>query len=473
VLSVRTPVSVRIYYEDSACNWDEDMFESLSEKLEGALKTATGQGRINELNIAETMREIRRALLDADVNYDVARDFTNRVKEKALGEKVLTSVSPGQQLVKIVYDELVYFLGGENVGIKLAKSPPTIILIAGLQGSGKTTFVGKLANYLKGQGRAPLVAAADVYRPAAVDQLKTLAASIKVPVYSIEEDGQVVKDAVRVAREAVANARRMARDVVIIDTAGRLHVDEEMMREVEEIKEAVHPHEILFVVDSMTGQDAVNTAQEFNRRLDFDGVVLTKLDGDTRGGAALSIRHVVHKPIKFASMGEKLDALTPFYPDRMAQRILGMGDVVSFVERAQEQFDEKQAQKLQKKIRSEEFNLEDFYEQLQRIKKMGSLKDLLGMIPGVGRQIRDLDVDDEAFKYIEAMIQSMTPEERRHPELINGSRRRRIALGSGVEVSDVNQLLKQFREMKKMMKTMTKLMGKGRSIDVSALMGGR
>lgn len=449
------------------------MFESLSEKLEDALKSVSGQGRINELNIAETMREIRRALLDADVNYQVARDFTEKIKEQALGEKVLTSVAPGQQLVKIVYDQLVHFLGDEHVGIEMAQRPPTIILVAGLQGSGKTTFCGKLANYYKGKGRAPMLAAADVYRPAAVEQLKTLAESIKVPVYSIEEDGAVVQDAVRVAREAVEQARRTARDILIIDTAGRLHVDERMMQEVQDIKNAVQPHEILFVVDSMTGQDAVNTALEFNKRLDYGGVVLTKLDGDTRGGAALSIRSVVQKPIKFASTGEKLDALTPFFPDRMAQRILGMGDVISFVEKAQEQFDEKQAEKLQKKIRTEEFDLEDFHEQLQRIKKMGSLKDLIGMIPGIGRQIKDLDVDDDAFKHIEAMIQSMTPEERRNPDLLNGSRRRRVAEGSGVEVRDVNQLLKQFREMKKVMKTMTKLMGKGRSVDLSSLLGGR
>lgn len=449
------------------------MFESLSEKLEDALKSVSGQGRINELNIAETMREIRRALLDADVNYQVARDFTEKIKEQALGEKVLTSVAPGQQLVKIVYDQLVHFLGDEHVGIEMAQRPPTVILVAGLQGSGKTTFCGKLANYYKGKGRAPMLAAADVYRPAAVEQLKTLAESIKVPVYSIEEDGAVVQDAVRVAREAVEQARRTARDILIIDTAGRLHVDERMMQEVQDIKNAVQPHEILFVVDSMTGQDAVNTALEFNKRLDYGGVVLTKLDGDTRGGAALSIRSVVQKPIKFASTGEKLDALTPFFPDRMAQRILGMGDVISFVEKAQEQFDEKQAEKLQKKIRTEEFDLEDFHEQLQRIKKMGSLKDLIGMIPGIGRQIKDLDVDDDAFKHIEAMIQSMTPEERRNPDLLNGSRRRRVAEGSGVEVRDVNQLLKQFREMKKVMKTMTKLMGKGRSVDLSSLLGGR
>ena len=449
------------------------MFESLSEKLEGALKDISGQGRINELNIASTMREIRRALLDADVNYQVAREFTDRVKERALGEKVLSSISPGQQLVKLVYDELVYFLGGEKVGIEIASKPPTVILVAGLQGSGKTTFCGKLARHLKSQGRSPLLAAADVYRPAAVDQLKTVASSIKVPVFSIEENGVPVKDAVRVAREALAEARRTARDVLIIDTAGRLHVDETMMKEVQDIKAAVSRHEILFVVDSMTGQDAVNTAKEFNDRLNFDGVVLTKLDGDTRGGAALSIRSVVEKPIKFASTGEKLDALTEFYPDRMAQRILGMGDVVSFVEKAQEQFDEKQAERLRKKIRSQDFDLADFYEQLQKIKKMGSLRDLLGMIPGIGRQIKDLDVDDDAFRHIEAMIMAMTPEERRKPELINGSRRRRIAEGCGLEVRDVNQLLKQFREMKKMMKTMSKLMGKGRSPDLQQLMGGR
>lgn len=448
------------------------MFESLSEKLEGALKTVTGQGRITELNVAETMREIRRALLDADVNYQVARTFTKEIKEKALGEEVLTSVKPGQQLIKIVYDGLVELLGSKEVEITLSAKPPTIILVAGLQGSGKTTFCGKLANYFKSKGRSPMLAAADVYRPAAVDQLKTLAASIDVPVYAIEEEGKVVQDAVRVAKEAAKAARKNAHDILIIDTAGRLHVDEKMMEEVENIKSAVQPNEILFVVDSMTGQDAVNTALEFNNRLNYDGVVLTKLDGDTRGGAALSIRSVVEKPIKFASTGEKLDALTPFYPARMAQRILGMGDVVSFVEKAQEQFDEKQAEELRTKIRSESFDLEDFYTQLQRIKKMGSIKDLLGMIPGLGRQMRDLDVDDDAFKHIEAMILSMTPEERRKPNIINGSRRRRIAQGSGMEVRDVNQLLKQFRDMRKMMKTMTKLMGKGRAVDLSRLLGG-
>jgi signal recognition particle subunit SRP54 len=448
------------------------MFESLSEKLEGALKTVTGQGRINELNIAETMREIRRALLDADVNYQVARDFTNKVKEEALGEDVLTSVSPGQQLVKIVYDELTELLGGEHVAVNKADHPPTVILIAGLQGSGKTTFCGKLARHFRKEGRAPLLAAADVYRPAAVDQLKKLASQVNVPVYDIlKEDGTPVQDAVRVASEAVDEARRTARDVVIIDTAGRLHIDERMMQEVSDIREAVEPDEILFVVDAMTGQDAVNTAKEFNERLDYDGVVLTKLDGDTRGGAALSIRSVVQKPIKFASTGEKLDALTEFFPDRMAQRILGMGDIVSFVERAQEQFEEREAEKLRKKIRTEDFDLADFYQQLQKIKRMGSLKDLIGMIPGVGSQIRNLDVDDEAFKHIEAIILSMTPEERRDPRVLNGSRRRRIARGSGTEVRDVNQLLKQFKEMKKMMKTMSKLMGSGRSVDLGSMLG--
>lgn len=447
------------------------MFESLSEKLEGALQSVTGQGRINELNVAETMREIRRALLNADVNYQVAKEFTANVKEKAMGEDVLTSVTPGQQLTKIVYDELTRVLGGEQVDIEYAEDPPTVILIAGLQGSGKTTFTAKLAKHLRGKGRAPLLAAADVYRPAAVDQLQKLSGDINVPVYTVPgDDGKPVQDAVRVAREAVEEARKTARDVVIIDTAGRMHIDETMMEEVSDIKSAVQPNEILFVVDSMTGQDAVNTAKEFNEQLNYDGVVLTKLDGDTRGGAALSIRSVVEKPIKFASTGEKLDALTPFYPDRMAQRILGMGDVVSFVEKAQEQYDEKQAEKLQQKIRSEDFDLQDFYDQLQRIQKMGSVKDLLGMIPGVGSQIKDLDVDDEAFKHIEAMILSMTPKERAHPEILNGTRRRRIARGSGVEVRDVNQLIKQFREMKKMMKTMSKLTGQGRSMNLQKLM---
>ncbi len=449
------------------------MFEGLSEKLEGALRSLSGKGRITELNIAESMREIRRALLDADVNYQVARDFTERVKEKVLGSDVLNSVAPGEQLVKIVYDELVHFLGGTHEEISFSTKPPTVILVAGLQGSGKTTFSGKLANYFKGQGKSPMLVAADVYRPAAVDQLKTLAESIGVPVFSLEDDNGVVQDPVRIAREAVQAARKQTRDILIIDTAGRLHVDEKMMTEVTDIKSAVNPSEILFVVDAMTGQDAVNTAVEFNKRLNFDGVVLAKLDGDTRGGAALSIRTVVEKPIKFASTGEKLDALTPFYPDRMAQRILGMGDVVSLVEKAQEQFDQKEADSLQKKIRSESFDLEDFLDQLGRLKKMGSMKDLVGMIPGIGRQVKEMDIDDDAFKHIEAIIHSMTPEERHKPEVINGSRRRRIAYGAGVEIREVNQLLKQFRDMKKMMKTMTKLMGKGRAMDMASMMGGR
>jgi len=446
------------------------MFESLSEKLEGALQSVTGQGRINEVNVAETMREIRRALLNADVNYKVAKEFTDNVKEEATGEEVLNSVTPGQQLTKIVYDELARVLGGELEEIEMADTPPTVILVAGLQGSGKTTFSVKLARHLKKQGHAPMLAASDVYRPAAVDQLKKLAGEVNAPVYSIEEDGEIVEDAVSVAEEAVEEARRTARDVVIIDTAGRMHIDEQMMQEVADIKTSVEPNETLFVVDSMTGQDAVNTAKEFNERLDYDGVVLTKLDGDTRGGAALSIRTVVEKPIKFASTGEKLDALTPFYPDRMAQRILGMGDVVSFVERAQEEYDEKEAERLQQKIRSDEFDLQDFYDQLQRIQSMGSIKELMGMIPGVGNKISDLDIDDEAFTHIEAIIQSMTPEERADPDILNGMRRRRIARGSGTEVRDVNQLVEQFNEMKDMMKTMQKLTSQGRDVSMSNLM---
>ena len=446
------------------------MFDSLSEKLDAALKNVKGEGRITDVNIAETMREVRRALLDADVNYAVAKDFTARVMEKVTDEAVLQAVSPGQQFVKAVYDELVFLLGDVHVDLNKPKRTPQVILIAGLQGSGKTTFTGKLSKLLKSRGRSPMVAAADVYRPAAVDQLETLAREVGVPAFSIRgADGVPLDDAVEVARQAVAEARKTGRDTVIVDTAGRLHVDEAMMAEVVQIKEAIQPDEILFVVDSMTGQDAVNTAKAFNDRLDVDGVVLTKLDGDTRGGAALSIRSVVEKPIKFASTGEKLDALTEFHPDRMAQRILGMGDVVSFVEKAQEQFDEEEAQKLERKFRNQDFDLQDFYEQLQKIKKMGSLKDLLGMIPGVGKAVKDMEVSDDAFKHIEALIQSMTPGERARPEIINGSRRQRIAAGAGLKVQDVNGLLKQFREMKKMMKTMSRMAGKGRKADLAQL----
>ncbi len=447
------------------------MFESLSSRLGGALKSLSGQGRINELNIAESMGEIRRALLEADVNYQVARSFTNRIKEQALGERVIRSVAPGQMLVKIVYDELVQLLGSHAAELKSSPNPPTVILVAGLQGSGKTTFCAKLARYLKGRGRVPLLAAADVYRPAAVDQLSKLAGEVGIPVYSIRSaDGVVVQDAPRVASEAVQRARKLARDTVVIDTAGRLHVDEAMMAEVSEIKRRVMPTEILFVVDSMTGQDAVNTARDFNEQLDFDGVVLTKLDGDTRGGAALSIRSVVNKPIKFASTGEKLSQLSPFYPDRMAQRILGMGDVVTLVEKAQEQFDAEQAETLRRKIRRETFDLEDFYSQLQKIKSMGSMADVVAMMPGMGRHAKDLEDNEDSIRHVEALILSMTPQERRHPQLLNGSRRRRIAAGSGLEVRDVNQLLKQFKDMRKLMKRMSRMMGKGRRVDMSALL---
>ncbi len=436
------------------------MFEDLSSKLENAFKSVTGQARLSDINVAETVREIRRALLDADVNYDVARSITAAVKEKALGQGVVASVTPGQQFTKIVYDELVRVLGEEREEITFSQTPPTVILIAGLQGSGKTTFSAKLAKWLKDQGKNPMLAAADVYRPAAVDQLKTLGGQIDVPVYSIDE-----KDALRTARESVAEAKKNARDVLIIDTAGRMHVDEHMMNEVSEIKKAVNATEVLFVVDSMTGQDAVNTAREFDQQIDFNGVVLTKLDGDTRGGAAISIRTVVNKPIKFMSTGESMDTISPFYPDRMAQRILGMGDVVSLVEKAQEQYDEVQARKLQSKISSNTFNLEDFYGQMQQIKKMGSMKDLVGMIPGMSKQLGDSEIDDEALKPVEAIINSMTIDERRKPQLINGSRRKRIANGSGTTVKEVNDLLKQFNQMKKMMKTMTKMSKMGRAME--------
>jgi signal recognition particle subunit SRP54 len=435
------------------------MFDDLSGKLNTVFKNLSGQSKISDVNIAETVREIRRALLDADVNLEVAKEFTRRVKEEAEGAGVLSSVSPGQMFTKIVYDELVRTLGTAKEDIRMANVPPTVILIAGLQGSGKTTFAGKLAKYLKDKKQTPMLAAADVYRPAAVDQLKTLAASINVPVYSIPE-----KDAVRVAKEAYDAARKAACSVLIVDTAGRLHVDEDMMSEVARIKEILKPNEILFVVDSMTGQDAVNTAKAFNARINFDGVVLTKLDGDTRGGAALSIRQVVEKPIKFISTGEKLDALSEFYPDRMAQRILGMGDVVSLVEKAQEQFDEKEAQILRKKISTNKFTLNDFYAQMQQIKKMGSMKDLMGMIPGMSQATKNIEMDDNMLKPIEAIILSMTPDERDNPDVLNASRRRRIADGSGTSVKAVNDLLKNFEQMKKMMRSLSGMGGMGRAM---------
>ena len=433
------------------------MFNSLSEKLESAFKNIKGQGRITELNIANTVKDIRRALVDADVNYKIAKEFTDRVKDKAIGSKVLLAVNPGQQMVKIVQDELTELMGGTETGFDVTGNP-AVILIAGLQGSGKTTFSGKLANYLKTQkGKSPLLVAADIYRPAAMDQLEVLGAQINVEVYTERE----TKDAVVIAQNALKEARAKNKNVVIIDTAGRLAIEEAMMTEVANIKAAVNPNEILFVVDSMTGQDAVNTAAAFNERLNFSGVVLTKLDGDTRGGAALSIRHTVNKPIKFTSNGEKLDTLDVFYPERMAQRILGMGDIVSLVEKAQAQFDEAEAARLEKKIRKNQFDFEDFKTQLQQIKKMGNIKDLMGMIPGVGKQLKDVDVDEHSFKGIEAMINSMTLQERRNPEIISPSRKQRIAKGSGKDLAELNQFLKQFEQMKSMMKMMNKMpMGK-------------
>ena len=429
------------------------MFQNLSEKLESAFKNIKGQGRITDLNIANTIKDIRRALVDADVNYKIAKDFTDKVKEKAMGAKVLLAVNPGQQMVKIVQDELTELMGGSESVFNVTGNP-AIILIAGLQGSGKTTFSGKLANYLKTQkGKSPLLVAADIYRPAAIDQLEVLGGQIGVDVYSEREN----KDAVSIAQNAIKEAKSRNKNVIIIDTAGRLAVDEIMMNEVANIKSAINPQEILFVVDSMTGQDAVNTAAAFNERLDFTGVVLTKLDGDTRGGAALSIKYTVNKPIKFSSSGEKMETLDVFYPERMAQRILGMGDIVSLVERAQMQFDEAEAAKLEKKIRKNQFDFEDFKTQLQQIKKMGNLKDLMGMIPGVGKQIKDLDINDDAFKGIEAMINSMTMEERKNPDLINPSRKTRIAKGSGKDLAELNQFLKQFDQMKDMMKMMNKM----------------
>ena len=427
------------------------MFENLSERLERSFKILKGQGKITELNVAETLKEVRRSLLDADVNYKIAKDFTNRVKEKALGMNVLTAVKPGQMMVKIVHDELAELMGGKNVEVDI-KGNPAIILMSGLQGSGKTTFSGKFANLLKNKkGKKPLLVACDVYRPAAIEQLKVLGEQIQVPVYSDE----TTKDPVRIALDAIKQAKAKGYDVVIVDTAGRLAIDEQMMNEIAAIKEAIHPNETLFVVDAMTGQDAVNTAREFNERLDFNGVILTKLDGDTRGGAALSIRTVVNKPIKYVGTGEKLEALDAFHPERMADRILGMGDIVSLVEKAQEQFDAEEAKKLQKKISRNQFNFNDFLSQIQQIKKMGNIKDLASMIPGVGKALKDIDIDDDAFKGVEAIIYSMTAAEREDPALINGSRRKRIAEGSGTTVQDVNRLLKQFEESKQMMKMLS------------------
>ncbi|MDR3189125.1 MAG: signal recognition particle protein [Prevotellaceae bacterium] len=426
------------------------MFENLQDKLERAFKTLKGEGRITEINVAETLKEIRKALLDADVSYKVAKTFTDEVKQKALGQSVLTAVKPGQMLTKIVHDELVALMGREAEEINL-KGSPAVVLIAGLQGSGKTTFSGKLAALIRKKGRSPLLVACDVYRPAAIDQLKVLGQQVETPVYA--EDGS--KNAVQIAKNAVDYAKKNGHNVVIIDTAGRLAIDEEMMREIAAVKKATSPSETLFVVDAMTGQDAVNTAREFNERLNFDGVVLTKLDGDTRGGAALSIRAVVNKPIKLMSMGEKMDALQVFYPDRMADRILGMGDIVSLVERAQEQYDETEARRIQKRIAKNQFNFNDFISQIQQIKKMGNVKDLLGMVPGIGKAMKDIDIDDDAFRNIEAIISSMTPQEREAPDVINGSRRKRIAAGSGRGIEEVNRLLRQFDDTRKLMKSVS------------------
>ena len=429
------------------------MFESLSDKLESAFKNLKGQGRITELNIASTLKEIRRALVDADVNYKIAKEFTDRVKDKAIGEKVINALSPGQLMTKIVKDELSELMGGQESGFN-AKGNPAVILIAGLQGSGKTTFSGKLAHYLKTKkGLSPMLVAADIYRPAAMEQLKVLGDQIGVEVYVEEEN----KDAVDIVKNAIKESRGKNKNVVILDTAGRLAIDEAMMTEVTNIKNTANPNEILFVVDSMTGQDAVNTAKAFNDRLDFSGVVLTKLDGDTKGGAALSIKYTVNKPIKFVSSGEKMDTMDVFYPERMAQRILGMGDITSLVEKAQEQFDEEQAKKLESKIRKNKFDFADFKQQLEQIKKMGNLKDLMGMIPGVGKQIKDIDISDDSFKGIEAMINSMTPQERSDPDLIDSSRKKRIAKGSGKDISEVNAFMKQFEQMRDMMKNMNKM----------------
>lgn len=427
------------------------MFDNLSERLERSFKILKGEGKITEINVAETLKDVRRALLDADVNYKVAKNFTDTVKEKALGQNVLTAVKPSQLMVKIVHDELTTLMGGDTAEIEL-KGRPAVILMSGLQGSGKTTFSGKLARMMKSKkNRKPLLVACDVYRPAAIEQLKVLGQQVEVPVYS-ELDS---KDPVQIALNAIQEAKAKGYDLVIVDTAGRLAVDEQMMNEIEAIKKAINPDATLFVVDAMTGQDAVNTAREFNERLDFTGVVLTKLDGDTRGGAALSIRTVVNKPIMFVGTGEKLDAVDQFHPARMADRILGMGDIVSLVERAQEQYDEEEAKRLQKKIQKNQFDFNDFLTQIHQIKKMGNLKELASMIPGVGKAIKDIDIDDNAFKSIEAIIYSMTPEERTHPEILNGTRRTRIAKGSGTSIQEVNRLLKQFDQTRKMMKMVT------------------
>ena len=433
------------------------MFENLSERLERSFKILKGQGRITEINVAETLKDVRRALLDADVNFKIAKQFTEEVKEEALGQKILSAVKPSEMMVKIVHDHLAKLMGSENVPIN-QKGNPTVILIAGLQGSGKTTFSGKLAAQLKNkQGKQPVLVAGDVYRPAAIDQLKVIGDQVGIPIYT--EDGNM--NPVKIAKAAVKDAKMKGYNTVIIDTAGRLAIDEEMMKEIAAVKDAVTPHEILFVVDSMTGQDAVNTAKEFNLRLDFDGVVLTKLDGDTRGGAALSIRSVVDKPIKFIGTGEKMDALDAFHPSRMADRILGMGDIVSLVEKAQEQYDQEEARKLQKKIAKNQFDFTDFMSQIQQIKKIGNIKDLASMIPGMGKAMKNIDMDDDAFNGIEAIINSMTPSERANPTILNGSRRKRIADGSGTSVPDVNRLVKQFEETRKMMKVMTT--GKGKN----------
>ena len=433
------------------------MFDSLTDRLEQSFKMLKGQGRISEVNIAETLKDVRRALLDADVNYKIAKDFTNTVKEQALGQKVVESVKPGELMVKIVNDELARLMGGTAAEVNL-EGNPTVILLAGLQGSGKTTMAGKLARFFRDKhGKKPMLVAGDVYRPAAIDQLKVVGEQIKVPVYTEDEN----KDPVKIAKGAIKQAKKDGNSLVIIDTAGRLAIDEHMMNEVASIKKAVEPHETLFVVDSMTGQDAVNTAKEFNERLDYEGVILTKLDGDTRGGAALSISAVVEKPIKFVGTGEKMENIDVFHPDRMADRILGMGDIVSLVEKAQEQYDDKEARKLSKKIAKNEFDFDDFLSQIHQIRKMGNFKDLASMIPGMNKAIRDMDMDDDAFRGIEAIIRSMTPEERKDPKILNGSRRKRIADGSGTNVQEVNRLIKQFSETRKMMKKMKDGQGGG------------